>query len=121
MTDTTDINAAMDSLQVAATALITNYSDIATRGHLAKHPDLVDHRLGLLVEMLAAVQTAVDAERAGGQWPALRAHPGAEHDQLAADYANHQCDCQHCLHGGGAGDEYRPRQLLGRYLLRPVL
>ncbi|KOV10729.1 hypothetical protein ADK60_37470 [Streptomyces sp. XY431] len=104
-TDTTDINSAMDSLQVAATALIADYSDIATSGRLAEHPDLVDHRLGLVLEMLAAVQAAVQAERASGEWPALRGHPGAEHDQLAAEYAHHNCDCPHCFHGGGPGDE----------------
>ncbi|MFB7675254.1 hypothetical protein ACFC26_27970 [Kitasatospora purpeofusca] len=105
MTDTTDINAAMDSLQVAATALITDYSDIAVRGQLAEHPDLVDHRLGLMAEMLVAVRAAVDAERADGGWPVLRGHPGAEHDQLAAEYAHHRCDCPHCFHGGGPGDD----------------
>ncbi|MFB8201230.1 hypothetical protein [Kitasatospora purpeofusca] len=101
----TDINAQMDSLQVAATALITDYSDIATQGCLAEHPDQVDHRLGLVMEMLAAVQAAVKAERADGAWPVLRGHPGAEHDQRAAEYAHHWCDCQHCLHGGGPGDD----------------
>ncbi|MGY0466900.1 hypothetical protein ACW14Y_42575 (plasmid) [Kitasatospora sp. cg17-2] len=105
MTDTTDINAAMDSLQVAATALITDYSDIAVRGQLAEHPDLVDHRLTLVAEMLAAVRAAVAAERVDGGWPALRVHPGARHDQLAAEYAGHYCDCPHCFHGGGPGDD----------------
>ncbi|MER5353409.1 hypothetical protein ABT093_24125 [Kitasatospora sp. NPDC002551] len=103
----TDINARLDSLQVAATGLITDYSDLATRGRLAEHPDTVDHRLGLVVEMLAAVQAAVDTERAGGQWPVLRAHPGAEHDQRTADYTHHRCDCRHCLHGG-PGDSDDP-------------
>ncbi|MER6364437.1 hypothetical protein [Kitasatospora sp. NPDC001527] len=95
----------MDSLQVAATGLITDYSDIVTRGGLAEHPDLVDHRFGLVIEMLAAVQAVVDTERVSGEWPALRVHPGAEHDQLAAEFAHHRCDCQRCLHGGGPGDE----------------
>ncbi|MFD9061452.1 hypothetical protein ACFVZ3_08040 [Kitasatospora purpeofusca] len=101
----TDINARMDSLQVAATGLITDFSDIATHGRLAEHPDLIDHRIGLVIEMLAAVQAAVDTERASGEWPALGAHPGAEHDQLAAEYAQHWCDCPHCFHGGGPGDD----------------
>ncbi|MFB7672261.1 hypothetical protein ACFC26_12675 [Kitasatospora purpeofusca] len=101
----TDINSQMDSLQVAATGLITDYSDLVTRGRLAEHPDLVGHRLDLVIEMLAALQTAVGAERASGEWPALRAHPGAEHDQLAASYAQHVCGCRHCFHGGEAGDD----------------
>ncbi|MER6365907.1 hypothetical protein [Kitasatospora sp. NPDC001527] len=98
--NSTDINARLDSLQVAATGLITDYSDLGTRGHLADHPDTVDHRLGLVVEMLATIQAAVHAERAGGQWPALRAHPGAEHDHRTAEYTHHRCDCQHRPHGG---------------------
>ncbi|MEE1821244.1 hypothetical protein PUR61_03375 [Streptomyces sp. BE20] len=70
-----------------------------------EHPDLVDHRIGLVVEMLTAVQAAVDTERASGEWPALRAHPGAEHDQLAAAHAQHVCDCWHCFHGCRLGDD----------------
>ncbi|WP_380286444.1 hypothetical protein [Kitasatospora purpeofusca] len=58
--------------------------------------------------ILAAVQAAVDTERAGGQWPVFRAHPGAEHDQRTAEFAHHRCDCQHCLHGGGPGDDEGP-------------
>ncbi|WP_371484869.1 hypothetical protein [Kitasatospora sp. NBC_00315] len=96
----TSINLQMDSLQVAATGLIGDFADITVRGSLKDHPDTVAYRLALVAEMVAELQAAVDAERAGGQWPTLQADPESAHEEDVAFYSEHECDCEHCLHGG---------------------
>ncbi len=95
----TSINLQMDSLHIAATGLIGDFGDISVRGSLKDHPDTVAHRLALVAEMLATVQAAVDAERANGQWPALQSDPESAHQEDVAFYSEHECDCEHCLHG----------------------
>ncbi|MFF2549207.1 hypothetical protein ACFVUY_42530 [Kitasatospora sp. NPDC058063] len=95
------VNVQMDSLQVAATGLITDFGDLVVRGYLKDHPDIVAHRLGLVAELVAKVQAAVDAERAGGQWPALQVDPADGHDEDTAFYCEHECNCEYCFHSGG--------------------
>lgn len=96
----TTINDRMFSLQIAASGAITDYSDVAVRGYLKEHPDLVVHRLGLLADMIEQVRVAVIRERSAGQWGALAADPAEEHAAESAEYAAHSCDCDFCLRGG---------------------
>ena len=96
----TTINERMFSLQIAASGAITDYSDVAVRGYLKEHPDLIVHRLDLLADMIEQVRTAVIRERNAGQWGALAADPAAEHAVETAEYAKHSCDCDYCLRGG---------------------
>ncbi|MBB4931411.1 hypothetical protein F4561_002231 [Lipingzhangella halophila] len=96
----TGINDEMDALAVAAHGAITDFSDVNVRGYLKEHPDLVEHRLDLLTDMVDHVRATISQERAAGQWAQLPECPRADHIDQAAEYAEHTCCCPYCFHGG---------------------
>ncbi|MFJ3923057.1 hypothetical protein [Streptomyces sp. NPDC090022] len=98
-----DIDIHMHDLTTAAHLLITDWADTQVRGYLKWHPDIVDHRLTLLEEALAAVRKAVEAERADNRWGGPLADADADFNTEAMEYAEHSCDCEWCLCGAPAG------------------
>jgi hypothetical protein len=104
MTRTERIDQAQDCLTVAASGMITDYSDVRVRGYLKEHPAFVAYRLGLLEHAIAAVRRQAAAEEM--KWgpdeaPPAPAEIDAEHHELVAEFAAHSCNCEWCLHGGG--------------------
>jgi hypothetical protein len=106
MTDSTKaddhrgINELIDNLTVAASGLITDWSDVIVRGYLKGHPDDVACRLGLVADMLGTVRAAVSREQADGNWGPRNGDPLDEHLELVAQFAEHTCDCEWCVHAG---------------------
>ncbi|MFF0052581.1 MULTISPECIES: hypothetical protein [unclassified Streptomyces] len=89
----------MASLQTAGSALVTDLADVRVRGYLKEHPDIVAYGLDQLSAAIEEVRAAVDRERAAGKWGSLGADVSEEHDEAAAEYADHSCDCPFCLCG----------------------
>ncbi|MEW2635423.1 hypothetical protein AB0903_28200 [Streptomyces sp. NPDC048389] len=94
-----DLDTALDSLQCAATGLVTDFADVLVRGCLKEHPDLVAYRLAVLSGAIDKVHALVLAERAGSQWAPLPADPAAAHATDTAQVTHHRCTCPFCLHG----------------------
>ncbi|MEU6397834.1 hypothetical protein ABZ867_12740 [Streptomyces cinnamoneus] len=97
----------MFDLTVAAHQLITDWSDVRVRGYLKEHPDIVEFRLTLLEEALAAVRKAVETERADNRWGGPLEDADADFNTEAMDFIEHSCDCEWCLgcRPASTGDE----------------
>jgi hypothetical protein len=72
----------IDSLTVAASNLITDWSDIIVRGYLKDHPNDVAYCLGLVADMLDVVRAAVSREQADSKWGPRNGDPAAGLDEL---------------------------------------
>ncbi|MGW4954560.1 hypothetical protein [Streptomyces parvulus] len=92
-----DRNRWMASLPTAASALVTDLADVRVRGYLKEHPDVVAHALDQITAAVEEVRAVVDRERAAGKWGPLEADVAAEHDEAAAEFADHSCDCPFCI------------------------
>jgi hypothetical protein len=87
---------------VAASGVITAWSDIRERGYLKKHPACVAYQLDLLEQVIAVVRAQVRAE--GIKWRREEVangwtppDPDAEHHQEVAEYLDHHGCCPRCL------------------------
>jgi hypothetical protein len=109
------VDQAMYCLTVAASGLVTDYSDVRCRGYLKDHPDEVAYRLDLVEHAIAAVRAKVVAEHI--KWRREQVQGGmplpdpdgiaASHHKQVADFVAHRCDCVYCL--GPGADPGGPR------------
>lgn len=91
-----------DCLTVAASGVITDYTDVMVRGYLKEHTDFVTFRLDILQAVINAVRTQAAAEQL--EWRRSDVStgppdPDREHHEQVAEYADHSCNCEWCLHG----------------------
>jgi hypothetical protein len=89
----------MGSLQTATSALVADLADVRVRGYLKEHPDVVAYGLDQVAAAVEEVRAIVNRERAAGKWGPLEGDVAAEHDEAAAAFADHACDCPFCLCG----------------------
>jgi len=99
------IDLRMYSLTVAASAAVTDLSDVAVRGYLKEHPAVVAYRLDLLEQMIAVVRDRARAEdltwrRRDVQEGLAIPDPAAEHAGRVTEFSEHDCSCDWCLRGG---------------------
>ncbi|NUV60655.1 hypothetical protein [Streptomyces sp. CAI-85] len=95
----------MGRFLTACNAIASDYADTRIRGYLKTHPDAISVFLNEVERVAAEVRAQVTREQESAQWIAKGWDPKArgleELTQSAAEYAEHTCSCEYCLHGGG--------------------
>lgn len=101
----TGINHLMARFILAAGNIASDYADTQVRGYLKAHPDLISAYLEEVENVTKTVRTAVEKERASGEWGGpLEGDPAgdarADLAEGVVEFEAHTCSCPFCMHGG---------------------